>query len=263
MNCELNLSCCMISGAEAHRIRGALESVRGLASEIIVVLNEDVADGTDRIAEECGAKVYREPWKGHIAQKNSAAEKASQPWILGLDADEVISEELRAEIVRTLQDPSKTSAFDAFEFPRLTQLEGRWIRHGDWYPDRQLRLWKRGHARWGGINPHDHLQVNGKIGRLKSNLLHYTGESLDKMIAKIAPYSQAFVQNFHESGKRPNILDLGFRPFYRFFRGYILKLGFLDGWQGYFIAWIAGFAAAVRYSKTFIPPKSDKKDTPS
>ncbi len=238
MNCELNLSCCMISGAEAHRIRGALESVRGLASEIIVVLNEDVADGTDRIAGEYGAKVYREPWKGHIAQKNSAAEKASQPWILGLDADEVVSEELRAEIIRTLQDPSKTSAFDAFEFPRLTRLEGRWIRHGDWYPDRQLRLWKRGHAHWGGINPHDHLQVDGKIGRLKSNLLHYTSESLDKMIAKIAPYSQAFVKNFHDSGKRPSILDLGFRPFYRFFRGYILKLGFLDGWQGYFLSLI-------------------------
>ena len=129
------------------------------------------------------------------------------------------------------------------------------------HPDRQLRLWKRGHARWGGINPHDHLQVSGRIGRLKSNLLHYTGESLDKMIAKITPYSQAFVQHFHESGKRPSILNLGFRPFYRFFRGYILKLGFLDGWQGYFIAWIAGFTAAVRYSKTFIPPKSDKKDT--
>lgn len=246
----------MISGAEAHRIGKALESVHSWASEIIVVLNQEVSDDTDSIAAGYGAKIYRETWKGHIAQKNSAAEKASQPWILGLDADEVVSDPLREEFFRTLSDAKLTSTFSGFDFPRLSFFQGRWIRHGDWYPDRQLRLWKRGAAVWGGINPHDRLILNGKKGRLHANLLHYTGESIDKMISKIAPYSDGFIENFRQSGKAPSVLDLGFRPFYRFFRAYILRLGFLDGWQGYFIASTNAYSAAVRYSKTFAHPDS-------
>src|SRR6266576_110272 len=97
---KLPISVCFISGAEAHRIERALKSVASWSSEIIVVLNEDVRDGTEAIALRFGAKVFREPWKGHVAQKNSAAAKANQPWILGLDADEVVSGELRAEMER-------------------------------------------------------------------------------------------------------------------------------------------------------------------
>jgi glycosyltransferase involved in cell wall biosynthesis len=259
---KLPVSVCMISGAEAHRIGKALESVHSWASEIIVVLNREVSDGTDSIAASFGAKVYREPWKGHIAQKNSAAEKASQPWILGLDADEVVSDPLRDEFFCTLSDAKRVGTCSGFDFPRLSFFQGRWIRHGDWYPDHQLRLWKRGAAVWGGINPHDRLILEGEKGRLRSNLLHYTGESIDKMVSKIAPYSNDFVENFKQSGKAPSVLDLGFRPFYRFFRAYILRLGFLDGWQGYFIAWSSAFAAAVRYSKTFAEAQNEKTHNP-
>ena len=94
-------------------------------------------DGTDKLAESFGAKVFREPWKGHIGQKNSAAQKASQEWILGLDADEVVSPELRAEIQHNFAAPEKLRDFAALSFPRCTFYCGRWIRHGDWYPDRQ------------------------------------------------------------------------------------------------------------------------------
>jgi glycosyltransferase involved in cell wall biosynthesis len=156
---RLPISVCMISGAEARRIGRALESVAGWTGEIIVVLNEDVRDGTEEIALKHGAKVFREPWKGHVAQKNSAANKAGQDWILGLDADEEVSAELRQEIATTLQNPAAAVGKAAFSFPRLNYYCGRWIRHGDWYPDRKTRLWRRGKGRWGGEDPHDRLEV--------------------------------------------------------------------------------------------------------
>ena len=128
---RLPISVCLISGVEAHRIGRALESVAGWTSDIVVVLNEDVRDGTEEIARNHGARVFREPWKGHVAQKNSAAAKAAQPWILGLDTDEVVSPELREEIVRRFARPGGAEPFAAYSFPRCTFYLGRWIRHGD------------------------------------------------------------------------------------------------------------------------------------
>ena len=120
MNPKLPLSVCLISGAEAHRIGKALASVQDWAEEIIVVLNEEVRDGTDTLAEERGAKVFREPWKGYIAQKNSAARKAGQPWILGLDADEVVSPPLQAEIRRLFETRRENEEEVAYDYPRCT-----------------------------------------------------------------------------------------------------------------------------------------------
>src|SRR5437667_5569524 len=137
---RLPISVSMISGAEAGRIPRALESVAGWTSETVVVLNEEVRDGTDEIARAQGAKVFREPWKGHVAQKNAAAQKAAQEWILGLDADEAVSRELREEIQALFAAGERLAPFAAFSFPRLTKFCGRWIRHVDWYPDRGTRL---------------------------------------------------------------------------------------------------------------------------
>ena len=142
------ISVCMISGAEAHRISRALESVASWTSEIIIVLNEDARDGTEEIARRFGAKVFREPWKGFIGQKNSATEKCTGEWLLNLDADEVVSPELAAEIQQVVGHTDGPRA--AYEFPRCTYYCGRWIRHGDWYPDRVLRLYRKGAAHWAG-----------------------------------------------------------------------------------------------------------------
>jgi glycosyltransferase involved in cell wall biosynthesis len=236
----------MISGAEACRIRRAIESVRGWTSEVVVVLNHEAADGTEEICRNLGVKVWREPWKGHIAQKNSAAAKASSPWILGLDCDEAVSPELRLEIERLFTQPLSCRAYS---FPRLSWYCGRWIRHGDWYPDRQTRLWQRGRARWGGVDPHDRLIVEGRVGRLRGNLLHYTAESINKHISKLIGFSDEFVRQHQTAGRRLRWTDLAFRPFWRFFRAYVLRLGFLDGWPGYYLAWHCAFSAATRYAK--------------
>jgi glycosyltransferase involved in cell wall biosynthesis len=244
---RLPLSVCMIAGAEAHRIRRSLESVAGWAGEIIVVVNEEVGDGTDRIAESCGARVFREPWKGHVAQKNSAADKATQPWILGLDADEVVPPSLQSEIAGLLAGSGKPGKAAAWCFPRCAFYCGRWIRHGDWYPDRQTRLWQKGRARWGGIDPHDKLLVDGPVDRLRHDLLHYTAETINHQIVKTMKYADDFARHCVEQERTVTFLDLVMRPLWRFWRAYLFRLGFLDGWQGLTIAWLTAFYTFLRY----------------
>jgi glycosyltransferase involved in cell wall biosynthesis len=244
---RLPLSVCMISGAEAHRIRRALDSVAGWTSEIIVVVNDDVSDGTDRIAASYGARVFREPWKGHIAQKNSAADKAAQPWILGLDADEVVPPPLRSEIAELLAGSGPPGKAVACSFPRCSFYCGRWIRHGDWYPDRQTRLWQRGHAHWGGIDPHDKLLVDGPVNQLRHDLWHYTVETINHQIIKTMKYADDFARHCVEQNQTVTFLDLLVRPAWRFWRAYLFRLGFLDGWQGFAIAWLTAFYTFLRY----------------
>jgi glycosyltransferase involved in cell wall biosynthesis len=248
MQKPLPLSVCMISGAEAPRIGRALESVAAWASEIILVLNEEVADGTDKIAAQHGAKVIREPWKGHIAQKNSAAQKATQEWILGLDADEEVPKPLREEIQTALADQLSCARFAAFSFPRRSWYCGRWINHGDWYPDRQTRLWRRGRAGWGGLDPHDKLIVEGPTGKLSADLHHYSNESIARQIGKIAPYHAEFVKRRVADGGSTGFFELVVRPAWRFLRAYFIRLGFLDGWQGFYIAALSSFSTLTRYA---------------
>jgi hypothetical protein len=193
--------------------------------------------------------VFREPWQGYVAQKNSAAQKATQEWLLGLDADEVVSPELCQEIQGHFAAPGKLEPFAAYSFPRLTLFCGRWIRHGDWYPDRGTRLWRHGRAEWTGGHIHEKLQVNGLIGKLHGHLLHYNATKIDEQIAKIRLYSDAFALDALQGGRRVSWFDLAIRPGWRFLRGYFFRLGFLDGWQGLSIAWLTAFYTFLRYAK--------------
>jgi len=236
----------MVSAAEARRIGRALGSVAGWAAEIIIVLNEEADDGTEEIALQHGAKVYREPWKGFIGQKNSATARAAQPWVLNLDADECVSAELQAEIATVLHAPGRAPG--AYEFPRCTYYCGRWIRHGDWYPDRVCRLSQRGLARWTGQEPHARLAVEGKVGRLRSDLLHYSNESIARQISKIPPYHEDAVRRLAAEGSSAGAVELTFRPWWRFIRAYFFRRGFLDGWQGFYIARLSAFSTLTKYA---------------
>ena len=245
----LPISVCMISGEEARRIGRALESVAHWTAEILIVLNAEVADDTEQICRNYGARVFREPWKGYLAQKNSAADKATQPWIFNLDADEVVSTELRPEIERAFAESSNLEKIVAFSFPRLSWFCGRWIRHGDWYPDRQTRIWRRGKGHWGGVDPHPHLVVSGTVAKLRGNLEHYSTDSINARLAKLIPFSDEFVAQRGAGMQTPRLFELWGRPSWRFLRAYFLKLGFLDGWQGYYIARHTEFSTMVRYAK--------------
>ena len=253
---QLPISVCLIAGNEAHRIRPTLESVTGWTAELIVVLNADVNDGTDKIVESFGGKVFREPWKGFGPQKQSAVEKCTQPWVLNLDADEVVTPQLRGEIQRAIAEHAGQAAFC---FPRLTQFCGRWIRHGDWYPDYQTRLWRRGQVRWSDAPVHETPEVCGTVGLLRSDLRHYSMESIEHQIQKTIRYANAFAASCRQRGRKAGFNDLFFRPAWRFLRSYFFKLGFLDGWRGLSIAWMTAFYTFLRYYKVVelqnrIPP---------
>jgi glycosyltransferase involved in cell wall biosynthesis len=242
---KLPVSVCIIAGNEAHRIGPTLQSVADWAAEIVVVINDNVNDGTDKVVESFGGKVFRESWKGFIGQKNSAAEKCASPWLLNLDADEIVTRELRDEIRSLLQDG--TPEHGVYEFPRCTFYCGRWIRHGDWYPDRVWRLWRRGVASWSGNEPHARLEFKCTTGRLRSDLQHLSAETINHQVVKTMKYADDFVRQCAANGKQITFLDLLVRPPWRFLRGYVLRLGFLDGWQGFTIAWLTAFYTFLRY----------------
>ena len=254
------ISVCLIAGNEAVRIRRTLASIAGWAAEIVIVLNDDVADGTEKIAAEFGAKVFRETWKGFGPQKQSAAEKCTQPWLLNLDADEAVSPSLRAEITELLADEGKARAHAAYCFPRCTFYSGRWIKHGDWYPDRQIRLWQRGQARWSAAQVHEKLQVNGTIGRLRGDLLHHSMDDLNHHVRKMVGYSDIFARQ--QAGRKVGAFDLFVRPWWRFVRSYVVRLGFLDGWQGYAVARLAATEVFLRYAKIREAQLLAEKNTP-
>jgi glycosyltransferase involved in cell wall biosynthesis len=246
---KLPISVCIVAGNEARRIRRALDSVTGWTSELILAIDDKVTDGSDKIAEGFGAKVFCKPWEGHSAHRNFASGQATQPWLLGLDADEVVSPKLRDEIISALTRSKAKPLPEAYSFPRCTFFCGRWIRHGDWYPDRKVRLWRRGQGHWCGGHLHEKLIVNGRIEPLHGDLLHYSMDNLDHFTRKSVTVSNLFVRQKLECGQRASRLEMGIRPWWRFMRGYLLRLGFLDGWQGYAIARMIAFETFLRYAK--------------
>jgi glycosyltransferase involved in cell wall biosynthesis len=246
---KLPISVCIIAGNEAARIRRMLDSVAGWTAEIVVVLNEDVADGTDQIAAEYGAKVFREPWKGFLAQKNSAADKCTQPWLLNLDADEEVSPELKSDIVGFFS--SEPAQFGGASFPRKVWFLGRWITHGDWYPDRVLRLYRAGQGRWAGAAEHCAVKLIGDCKKLRGDLLHYTNPTIASYVGKINYYADIYLQRQLAEDRRWAALPAVLRSAWRFVRAYFFRRGFLDGYPGFFIAASTAYATLVRHSRLY------------
>ena len=156
--------------------------------------------------------------------------------------------DLAAEIRAVVSTGAQTQTHAAYEFPRCSFYCGRWIRHGDWYPDHVRRLWRRGLAVWKGEEPHADLEVQGTIGRLRSDLLHHSNESITRQISKIAPYQSGAVQRWLNNGAAVGPFELALRPLWRFLRAYFFRLGILDGWQGFYIAALTSFSTLTRYA---------------
>ena len=245
---KLPITVCLIAGNEAHRIARSLASVKAWVSEIVLVIDHKVTDGTDQVGKAHGARVFCQPWQGHAGHRNFATQQATQPWMLAIDADEVVSDQLREEIIALFQNEAGKDSAVAYSFPRLSFFCGRWIRHGNWYPDRKVRLWKKGSAEWQG-NPHEKLVVQGNIRRLRGDLFHFSNESIDQLLGKISPVSTLHLNRTQAQGKRVGWVELLVRPGWKFFRAYVIRRGFLDGWQGYFIAWMEAFSTVTRYAK--------------
>ena len=174
----------IIAKDEEENIRRCLASLGNIAKEIILVHN-DCTDKTVGVAESFGAKCWRRSG-GHIAQKNFAINKCSEDWILCLDADEALSDKLRLSIINFLQINSEENPYIAASFNRCTYFLKQWIRYGDWYPDRKIRLIRKGNAHWDGINPHDKLSLTNKGGVcfLEGDLEHFSFRNIKDLVGK-------------------------------------------------------------------------------
>ncbi len=248
MSDRLPISLVMIASNEEARIGRCLASAADLASEIVVLVN-DCADRTEEIARSFGATVVEDSWHGFRDQKNLALQHATQPWVLALDCDEELSPTLRASLAAFFADGDH-QRFAGARFPRLVWFLGRWIRHGDWYPDHSLRLFPNG-LRWTGSPEHDKIVVAGRVKTLDGDLFHYSNPDARTQIEKINVFADVFLERQIADGKRWSLLHTVFRPAWRFLRAYVLRRGFLDGYPGLYIACVTAFATMARYTRLY------------
>jgi glycosyltransferase involved in cell wall biosynthesis len=246
----LPLSVVIVAKNEAQTLPRCLASVQGWVAEIVVALN-DTTDDSAAVAQGLGATVHRVAWQGYRDTKNAALALATHPWVLSLDADEEVSPALRDALSAFFSRPDH-DGFAGARFPRKVWFIDRWITHGDWYPDLSLRLFQRPRARWGGdAFVHEKVECDGPVTTLAGDLHHYSFPTLAGHVAKINPFADLFVRQQQDKGGRFSLFAAIFRPFWRFFRAYVLKCGFLDGFPGFYIAWATAFGAFVRYSRLY------------
>lgn len=241
------LSVIIITKNEANNIRACLESV-AWADEIIVV-DSGSTDETVAICKELGAQVYVHDWPGFGPQKNRALGYANNDWVFSIDADEVVTKELRAEMVTVISQESETVAF---RLPRLSSFCGRYMRHSGWYPDYVTRLFMRGTARFSDDLVHEQLVVQGMVGTMKQHLLHNTFHNLEQLLVKINQYSTASAQMLHEKKKVSSLKKAVAHAAWAFFRTYLLRGGFLDGREGFMVAVSTAEGTYYRYVKLML-----------
>ncbi|MGH8139600.1 MAG: glycosyltransferase family 2 protein [Steroidobacteraceae bacterium] len=241
------LSACIITYNEADRIEACLHSV-SFCDEILVV-DSHSTDATRQIAGSLGALVIDRDWAGYRSQKQFAVDSASNDWVLCLDADERVSGALRKEIM-SVRDRG-FEGFAGWSLPRMTDYFGRFLRHGNAYPDRLVRLFDRRCGGWTGYEIHENTTVTGRIGRLHGHLEHYSYRSLTDHHNRMQRYADLMARALYERGKRCGLLKVLVNPQWRFVRGYLIRLGFLDGWRGLVFALIEANYVRRKYLQLY------------
>jgi len=239
------ISACVITFNEERKIRRCLQSLAWC--DELVVVDSFSTDHTVEICREFTDRVYQREWLGYVGQRNTVRELAQHPWILFLDSDEEVSPGLREEILAEFERGHNATI--GYEFPRQVYYLGRWIRHGEWYPDVKLRLFRKDCGRTEGQEPHDKVVVTGRVKRLKNAIWHYTYDDLRDHFETLNRFSTITAQQKFVQGGRFKWRDLLFRPPLRFLRGYFLRAGFLDGAHGFLIAIASAYGAYMKYAK--------------
>lgn len=254
---SVKLSVAIITKNEEDRLPKTLEAVKDIADEIVVV-DSGSTDKTVDIAKQYGAKVFIEEWKGYGEQKNSALKKTTGEWVLFLDADEVLSEELKKLIKEKINNPTA----DGYYLKRQTVYLGRELKH-IWNNDWVLRLVnKNANPRWVG-NIHEKLSVDGKTEYLKGGVLyHYTYRSLFEHFQKSLLYAKYSAQEYFKKGRKPSMFKIFLSPLWAFFKIYFLKLGFLEGIRGFFIAFSYAVNSFAKYAILWDLYRTSQNDKP-
>jgi glycosyltransferase involved in cell wall biosynthesis len=240
------ISAVIITLNEERNIERCLESLAGVADEIIVV-DSFSTDRTIELCEKYGARVIRNSFDGYIQQKNFAVSRARYPVVLSLDADELLSEELIESIQRVKADWK----YDGYFCNRINNYCGKWIRHTSWYPDKKLRLWDKRKGSWMGLNPHDRVEMTkgSRTGLLEGNIKHYSYNSISEHIAQINRFTDISARSYFNNGKKSGYIRIMVNPIWRLFRELIIRKGILGGYYGFVISVILSFETFLKYIK--------------
>ena len=249
------ISAVLITHNEEKFIGKCLDSVKGIADEIIVV-DSFSTDRTEEICKQFNARFFKHSFEGFRDQKEYALQFATYNHILSLDADEALSEELRKSILKVKENWK----YDGYFVNRRNNYCGKWINHSGWYPDRQMRLFRIEAGAWGKLNIHERFIFHkGRVaGRLKGDLLHWPFVSVAEYVEKRKRYTEISAQEYHKAGKKTSFLSPFIHGFWGFFRTYIINAGFLDGKEGYFICFLNGKSTYNKYKRLRILNKQKK-----
>mgnify|MGYP000853169990 CR=1 FL=1 len=241
------LSAVIITFNEEKNIARCLDSLIGIADDVVVV-DSFSTDRTEEICKSKNVRFIQHAFEGHIQQKNWAITQAQFPHILSLDADEALDENLKKSILHEKNNGKK----DGYYMNRLTNYCGKWIKHCGWYPDKKLRLWDSRKGKWTGINPHDKYEMyagDGTTAHIKGDILHYSFYTIDQHLKQVDYFTTISSKALFEKGKTANVFHLIVNPAVKFFRDYIFKLGFLDGYYGFVVCKISAKATYMKYAK--------------
>lgn len=244
MSAPLPLSVALVTLNEESHLPRCLERIRPLAAEIVIV-DSGSTDGTAEVARSYGARFEVLPWRGFIGQKQEAWRRCTQPWVLNLDADEVLTPELTASMQAAFADGDPR--VDGFWLNRRTFYLGDWIWHA-WYPDWILRLARREAAQWGGLDPHARLEVAGPTARLQGDLLHYSFKDLADHLHRTLRYARVMARSQAAGGRPFRWRRLWLSPGAALIKQLVFKQGFRDGWRGWLIAGVAAVGTFAKYA---------------
>lgn len=249
------LSVVVITRNEEANIERCLRSA-AWADEIVVVDSQS-SDRTAELARAFTEKVLVTEWRGYAAMRELAVTRAAHDWILWVDADEVITAELAAEIRQTLDGDAEVAAY---AIPLRTFFLGKWIRHCGWYPDYKIRLFRKDRASFSQALVHEGVIVEGPMRRLKAALLHFTAPSLGHYWKKLDAYSSLSAEEMRRQGRQGRLFDLWIRPAVRFLNMYVLRLGFLDGAHGFVLCALSSYYVFAKYAKLWEATHGSRPD---
>ena len=242
------ISATIITLNEEDKIRQCLESLQDVADEIVVV-DSLSTDNTKSICEEFGVRFIEQKWLGYSEQKNLANNIASHDWILSIDADEVLSDELKKSILKIKNEERETKNEElVYSFNRLNNYCGKWIHHSGFYPDKKIRIWNRKVGKWEGL-VHEVIKFSTKVKEvhLKGDLLHYSYSKPEDFERQVFKFAEMRAQHYFDKGKKNAGLLSVVSPIFFFIKHYLIRLGFLDGKEGFVMCWVSAKATRHKY----------------
>ncbi|MEI7810900.1 MAG: glycosyltransferase family 2 protein [Ignavibacteria bacterium] len=253
----MKLSSIIIAKNEKNNIARCINSQLECIDEIIVIVDDATTDITLQIVNSFGVKAYTTKWLGYSKSKEFAISKTTNDWILWIDADEALTEYLQKELMQFKL--AEDTNYAAYSIPRKANFLGKWIMHSGWYPGRIERLFNKKKAYFSQKDVHEHLIINGRIGRLNGDIEHYTDPSIKHYYEKFNNYTSLAANELYQKNRPVSIFDLLVRPTFLFFKMYIIKYGFLDGMQGFILAVFSANYVFTKYAKLLELKKFKRK----